>query len=195
MTVRAIFLDRDGVLNDAIIKNGKPYPPASLAELTMPSDVSTALHALKAEGFLLIGATNQPDVARGTTPRATVDAINDHLLSLLPLDEIRACYHDDADQCDCRKPLPGLLTEAAKVHHIDLANSYMIGDRWKDIEAGQLAGCKTIWLRQDYKEQAPNNPADFIAETLTDAVEWIKKNNSRMDNLSITPGLNLKEQQ
>lgn len=188
-------MDRDGVLNDAVIKNGKPYPPATVAEVTVPADAKSALMALKSAGFLLIGATNQPDVARGTTTRETVAAINDKLMTMLPLDEMRVCYHDDADQCDCRKPLPGLLTQAAKDHAIDLANSVMIGDRWKDIEAGQLAGCKTIWLRQDYKEQEPTHPADFIAKTLTDAVEWIKKNNSRMDiNLSNTPGLNFKEQ-
>jgi D-glycero-D-manno-heptose 1,7-bisphosphate phosphatase len=170
---KAIFLDRDGVLNDAIIRNGKPYPPASLAELTIPSDAQRALTALKAQGYLLIGATNQPDVARGTTPRETVEAINAQLMSVLPLDDIRVCYHDDADECACRKPSAGLLLQAAADHNINLQQSIMIGDRWKDIEAGKHANCKTIWLRTDYQEQQPPRAPDFIAQSLSAATQWI----------------------
>ena len=174
MRHKAIFLDRDGVLNHAIVRNGKPYPPASLDELSIPDDAITALQQLKKYGFLLIGATNQPDVARGTTRRQTVEAINAKLLEWLPLDEINICYHDDKDSCACRKPLPGLLTEAAKRLHIDLSSSFTIGDRWKDIEAGQRAGCKTIWLKQDYLERRePEQPANFIATSLTEAISWI----------------------
>lgn len=171
-TLKAIFLDRDGVLNHAIIKNGKPYPPASVSELTIPDDVQNALHTLKSAGFLLIGATNQPDVARGTTLKATVEAINDTIMAKLPLNEIRVCYHDDADNCPCRKPLPGLLTQAAHDHGIDLRKSVMIGDRWKDIEAGQRAGCKTIWIDNYYTEKKPKEP-DFIAANLSEAAAWI----------------------
>jgi len=173
MQQRAVFLDRDGVLNHAVVKNGKPYPPANLAELSIPDDAVSALTALKSAGFLLIGATNQPDVARGTTTQASVEAINNKLMDLLPLDTILVCYHDDADQCDCRKPLPGLMLSAAAKHHIDLTNSFMIGDRWKDITAGQNAGCKTIWLKQNYDEKGPDKPADFITNNLTTAVQWI----------------------
>lgn len=172
MKRRALFLDRDGVLNQAIIKNGKPYPPASLAELVIPSDAKTALQLMKDAGFLLIGATNQPDVARGTTTRDTVDAINALLMAHLPLDEIRVCFHDDIDRCHCRKPLPGLLTDAADKYDIDLKNSIMIGDRWKDIEAGKNAGCKTILIAQEYAEQRPERAPDFIASTLTEAAQW-----------------------
>jgi D-glycero-D-manno-heptose 1,7-bisphosphate phosphatase len=170
---RAIFLDRDGVLNHAVIKNGKPYPPASLEELTLPSDAKSALDTLKAAGFLLIGATNQPDVARGTTKKSTVEAINAHIMRELPLDEIRVCYHDDADRCPCRKPQAGLLTEAAEAYGIDLSVSIMIGDRWKDIEAGEQAGCKTIWLNNQYQEKKPARP-DATVSSLAEAAEWIK---------------------
>jgi D-glycero-D-manno-heptose 1,7-bisphosphate phosphatase len=169
---RAIFLDRDGVLNHAIIKNGKPYPPSSIKELTIPDDVQTALYTLKSKGYILIGATNQPDVARGTTEKSTVEAINAKLMAELPLDEIRVCYHDDADLCDCRKPSPGLLTQAAEELGIDLSNSIMIGDRWKDIEAGQNAGCKAIWINNNYSEAKPKAP-DFIAANLSEAAAWI----------------------
>lgn len=171
---KAIFLDRDGVLNEAVIKNGKPYPPASLDELIIPNDVQKALIDLKFAGFLLIGATNQPDVARGTTTKETVEAINTALLKALPLDEIRVCYHDDRDQCMCRKPSPGLLTEAADIHRIDLTKSFMIGDRWKDILAGKQAGCKTIWINRNYQENKPANP-DYITESLSEAANWIKQ--------------------
>jgi D-glycero-D-manno-heptose 1,7-bisphosphate phosphatase len=170
---RAIFLDRDGVLNAAIIKNGKPYPPASLAELVIPEGVQEALTALKSAGFMLIGATNQPDVARGTTTRDLVEAINEKLVGALALDEIRVCYHDDSDQCECRKPLPGLLTRAAEDHGIDLQKSVMVGDRWKDIAAGQNAGCKTVWLNYSYQEAAPKVPPDLTTSSLINAANWI----------------------
>ncbi|MBV8802732.1 MAG: HAD family hydrolase [Gammaproteobacteria bacterium] len=170
---KAVFLDRDGVLNHALIKNGKPYPPANLKELTIPNDAKTALNMLKSHGFLLIGATNQPDVARGTTPREIVEMINRQIMSFLPLDDIRVCYHDNPDNCECRKPLAGLLIQAADDYDIDLAQSIMVGDRWKDIEAGKNAGCKTIWLRCNYNEPEPPRAPDFIASSLSQAAEWV----------------------
>src|SRR5262249_18704504 len=131
---RAAFLDRDGVLNRASIKDGKP--PASPAELEILPDVPDALRALKASGLLLIGATNQPDVARGIQRRDVVEAINAKLCASLPLDDLLVCFHDDRDDCACRKPRPGLLLEAAAKHGIDLTASYMVGDRWRDVGAG-----------------------------------------------------------
>jgi D-glycero-D-manno-heptose 1,7-bisphosphate phosphatase len=174
MKWRAVFLDRDGVLNEAIIKNGKPYPPATLQELTIAADVVPALKSLKAMGYLLIGASNQPDVARGTVERSVVESLNRQLMHKLPLDEIRVCYHDDRHECSCRKPAPGILLEAAYEHGIDLEQSFMIGDRWKDIEAGQQAGCKTIFLDKKYQEPGPSKPPDFVAESLLQAAQWIK---------------------
>ena len=173
MKHRAVFLDRDGVLNAAIVINGKPYPPTSVSELLIPSGVLSALTQLKKAGFLLIGATNQPDVARGTVSRSWVDTINDMLMAELPLDDLRVCFHDDAERCACRKPAPGLLLTAAIDHNINLNNSYMIGDRWKDIEAGQRAACKTIWLNQHYEEKSPDKAPDFTASTLMEAANWI----------------------
>ncbi|MDR3491449.1 MAG: HAD family hydrolase [Gammaproteobacteria bacterium] len=169
----AIFLDRDGVLNQSIVKNGKPYPPSTLSELIIPDDVIPALKLLKVLGYLLIVVTNQPDVARGSTTRSMVESINSALLEKLPLDEILVCYHDDKDNCTCRKPLPGLLISAAQKHHINLESSFMIGDRWKDIAAGQNAGCKTIWLDNNYEEQKPKLP-NFTATSLIEAALWIQ---------------------
>lgn len=173
MNNEAIFLDRDGVINAAIIKNGKPYPPSSLHELIIPLDVPDALKQLKSAGFMLICVTNQPDVARGTTPLSLVEAINKEIMKSCSIDEIRVCYHDDKDACQCRKPLPGLLLDAAYDYSLNLNQSFMIGDRWKDIEAGQRAGCKTIWIDQQYTEKSPNNAPDFIARNFKQAAEWV----------------------
>lgn len=175
MKRNAIFLDRDGVLNQVIIRDGKPYPPNTLTELIIPDDVLPALNQLKLSGFMLIGATNQPDVARGKTTRESVQAIHDFLMATLPLDAIFVCYHDDKDNCSCRKPLAGLLLQAAQQYHIALEKSVMIGDRWKDIEAGKKAGCKTLWIQNDYKEPSPPRQPDWIARTMQEATQHIMK--------------------
>jgi D-glycero-D-manno-heptose 1,7-bisphosphate phosphatase len=152
---RAVFLDRDGVINRAIVRDGKPYPPANLVALEILPGVADAMNSLHEAGWLLIVVTNQPDVARGTTPLADVESINAHLQQCLPIDEFRTCYHDSSDGCNCRKPLPGALLAAAEVHGIDLVSSYMVGDRWRDTEAGEGAGCKTIFLDYGYDEKQP----------------------------------------
>jgi D-glycero-D-manno-heptose 1,7-bisphosphate phosphatase len=170
---RAVFCDRDGVLNRAIMKAGKPYPPTSLAELQIMPDALPTLTILKNAGFLLLGVTNQPDVARGTQSREVVEAINSTLLRTLPLSEILVCYHDDGDGCVCRKPQPGLLLQAAAHYGIRLSDSFLIGDRWRDVEAGQRAGCKTVLLDYGYSERKSEQPADCIVASLADAVTWI----------------------
>jgi D-glycero-D-manno-heptose 1,7-bisphosphate phosphatase len=169
---RAVFLDRDGVLNRAKIVLGRPYPPASLAEFELLPGVVEACTELTNAGFLLIVVTNQPDVARGTQQREIVEAINQTLLSEVPIQEVRVCYHDDDDRCSCRKPLPGLLMEAAKEWQIDLAASFMVGDRWRDIEAGRTAGCKTILVDRQYHESMKNAP-DHRVRSLAEVPEWI----------------------
>ena len=143
---RAVFLDRDGVINRAIVNDGKPYPPANLNELEILPGVRDSLEKLHAANYLLIVVTNQPDVVRGTTKMEDVESINAYLSSELPIDEFRTCYHDSDDGCDCRKPLPGSLLEAAKKYEIDLSQSFMVGDRWRDIDAGRSAGCKTFFI-------------------------------------------------
>ena len=177
---RAVFLDRDGVLNRAVLKDGLPYPPSNANELSLLPGVTEACQRLKCAGFLLIGVTNQPDVARGRQSREAVEAINATLLARLALDQLRVCYHDDDDGCDCRKPQPGLLNQAAAEFEIDLAGSFMIGDRWKDIEAGRRAGCTTILISSHYLERKAND-FDCEVSSLTDAAEWILKRNTGED--------------
>lgn len=169
---RAVFLDRDGVLNRAIVRNGKPFPPDSLDDLEILPDVPDAIDRLRAAGFLCIVVTNQPDVARGTQSRATVDAMHEHLQSVLPLTDILACY-DDGTASPCRKPNPGMLLQAAETHSIALCQSYMIGDRWRDVEAGRRAGCQTVFIDYNYSEPRPEPPADFTCDSLQHAVAWI----------------------
>ncbi|MEA2488567.1 MAG: transaldolase [Acidobacteriota bacterium] len=168
---RAVFLDRDGVLNEAVVRDGKPYPPASIDELRIVPGAAAALARLKAAGFRLIVITNQPDVARGTQTRDAVEAIHERLRAALPLDEIVACYHD-GDGCDCRKPRPGALLAAAERHGLDLRASYMIGDRWRDVEGGQRAGCTSFFLDRGYDERAPAPPY-LRVESLDAAVQRI----------------------
>jgi D-sedoheptulose 7-phosphate isomerase len=170
---RAVFLDRDGVLNRAVLRNGKPHPPASVAELEVAPGAQDALESLRQKGYRLLVVTNQPDISRGATARETVDEINRVLSSVLPLDDILVCQHSDADHCDCRKPKPGLLQEAARRHNIDLASSFMVGDRWRDVEAGQSAGCRTILIDGGYEERQPVRPPDARVHSLAEAADWI----------------------
>jgi len=170
---RAVFLDRDGVLARALIRNGKAYAPVTPDEMEIAADAPAALERLKRAGFLLVMVTNQPDVARGVTRREDVETMHATLRTALPLDVCCVCYHDDAAQCACRKPKPGMLLEAAAAHGIDLSASFMIGDRWRDVDAGAAAGCRTIWIDRGYDEHAPRHAADLRTESLSAAVDWI----------------------
>jgi len=170
---RAVFLDRDGVINRAIVRDGTPSPPATLDELEILPDVPQALRDLKGHGFELLVITNQPDVARGTQTRDAVEGINRKLASTLPLDDIIVCYHADQDDCSCRKPKPGMLLDAARKHGIDLSVSFLIGDRWRDIEAGKNAGCKTILIDGGYREKQSSQAPDARVGSLREAASWI----------------------
>jgi D-glycero-D-manno-heptose 1,7-bisphosphate phosphatase len=156
---RAVFLDRDGVINRAVVRDGKPYPPDSLAALEILPGVAEALERLRAAGFLNVVVTNQPDVATGKQRREVVDAMHALLRERLALDAVKACFHSGAEGCACRKPRPGMLLEAARELGIELAASYMIGDRWRDVGAGQAAGCRTCYFVDlQYAEKRPEKP-------------------------------------
>jgi D-glycero-D-manno-heptose 1,7-bisphosphate phosphatase len=170
MPIKAIFLDSDGVLNTAPIIDGKPAAPTNVNELEIPAEVKPALMKLKTAGYLLICVTNKPDVERGLMTQQAVDDIYAKMRSDLPLDDVFICYKENSD---CYKPKPGLLLTAAKKYTIDLISSYMIGDRWRDIGAGQNAGCKTIWIDRGYAEKKPNPAANYTAHSFSEAVQWI----------------------
>ena len=169
---RAVFLDRDGVINRSIVRDGKPYPPGSIAELEILAGVRDALVSLRSSGFLNIVVTNQPDVATGMQKIEIVEAMHRRLRLELALDDVKVCYHTDADQCDCRKPNPGMLLEAAKDHDIDLRQSFLVGDRWRDVAAGQAVGCGCFFVDYEYQEQRPEMP--YVAvKSLSEAAALI----------------------
>ena len=170
----AVFLDRDGVLNRAIVREGRPYPPSTLEELEILPGVVNAIDRFQSAGLLVIVVTNQPDLARGTQNKAFVDSIHGFLQLILPLDAILVCGHDDADDCPCRKPRPGMLLEAARRFHIDLSRSFMVGDRWRDISAGIAAGCRTFLIGDGYGEAFPD-PPDAVFPSLSEASDQILK--------------------
>jgi D-glycero-D-manno-heptose 1,7-bisphosphate phosphatase len=171
---RAVFLDRDGVINRAFVRDGRPFPPATEAELEVLPGVADALARLRDAGFRLVVVTNQPDVARGTQRRDVIDRMHQRLRAELPIDEFRVCDHDDADRCTCRKPNPGMLEAAARDAGLSLPESFMVGDRWRDIEAGRRAGCAVIFIDRGYHERRPDDP-DAIVGSLPEAVDWILK--------------------
>jgi D-glycero-D-manno-heptose 1,7-bisphosphate phosphatase len=169
---QAVFLDRDGVLIRAPVVGGRPHSIRRVEELELEDGAAKGCAALRAAGFLLVAVTNQPEIARATLSREVVDAMHARLAELLPLDDIRVCPHDDADGCDCRKPNPGMLLDAAREHGIALDRSFMVGDRWKDVEAGRRAGCTCVFLDREYSESMPVRP-DVTVRELGEAVAWI----------------------
>ena len=177
---RAVFLDRDGVLNRAVVRDGKPYPPESAAVLEIPEDVPAALAALKNEGFLLFVVTNQPDIARGSLSPESLEEIHRALVARLPIDGFFVCRHQDSDGCDCRKPSPGLLLEAASQYQLNLPLCYLVGDRWRDVDAGYRAGCSTIFLDYGYQERAPDHEPSARVKSLKAAADWILRHSAEV---------------
>ncbi|MDD5301117.1 MAG: HAD family hydrolase [Gallionella sp.] len=173
---RAVFLDRDGVINRAVVRDGKPYPPATLERFEILPGVECAIHKLRKAGFLVIVVTNQPDVATGVQCREVVEAMHDKLRATGLCDDIKVCYHTDEDCCDCRKPKPGMLLEAAREWQIDLKRSFMVGDRWRDVAAGKAAGCHTFYIDYNYKERRADNP-DATVGSLEEASRSIFQEN------------------
>jgi len=171
---RAIFLDRDGVVNKAIVSNGKPMPPRSLNELEILPKLNESLTVLRELKFEIIVVTNQPDVSRGTLSIETVQSIHQSLGTDLGLKYFYICFHDDIDKCECRKPKPGLLLKAAVELNIDLKKSFMVGDRWRDIEAGQAAGCSCFFIDYGLVEKTPDMPYQRVS-SLFDAVQIISE--------------------
>ena len=171
---KAVFLDRDGVVNKAFIRNGLPTPPISLNELEILPGVKESILRLKKLNYICLLVTNQPDVSRGKIEKKTVIEMNNFLKKEIKLDDIFVCFHDDEDGCICRKPKPGLLLQASKKWNVDLKKSFLVGDRWRDIQAGTKVGCTTIYLDYNYKDIKPKNP-NFTTDTLLNAVYIIEK--------------------
>jgi D-glycero-D-manno-heptose 1,7-bisphosphate phosphatase len=170
---RAVFLDRDGVINVPVVRDGKPYPPQTLDEFCFLPGVVKACRKLHDAGFCLVVATNQPDVGRGQQDQSVVEAMHDHMCRHLPIDRVEVCYDPGGgDASEFRKPRPGMLLRAASILNIDLARSYMVGDRWRDIDCGYAAGCTTIFIDRGYQEPLRMQP-DFTVPDLNAAASII----------------------
>jgi len=166
MKNKAVFLDRDGTLNRATVKKGRPSPPTSLEEIKLITGTKEAISLLKALNFIPIVITNQPDLARGITTLSRIEQVNEVIHRELNIEYFYMCLHDDNDNCFCRKPKAGLLLKAALDLEIDLTCSIMVGDRWRDIEAGQNVGCDCYFIDYNYNETKPNQPFQTVSSLL-----------------------------
>jgi D-glycero-D-manno-heptose 1,7-bisphosphate phosphatase len=174
----AVFLDRDGVLNRSVYRDGVSSPPISLDEFELLPGVREAVDQLKNAGYVLVVVTNQPDIARGTQVASVVDAMNEVIQRELGVDAVLVCPHDDVDDCACRKPKPGLLLEAIERFDIDRDRSFMVGDRWRDVAAGRAAGCRTIQVGS-LDEGSQSVAATVRRVDLADAASWILSQEDR----------------
>lgn len=178
--MRALFLDRDGVINRSLVQNGKPFAPTLYSEFEFLPGVQHALSLSRAAGFMNIIITNQPDISTGKIKIEQFNLIQERCISQLSIDDIKLCPHVQTDGCDCRKPLPGMIFSAAREYSIDISKSYMIGDRWRDIECGQAAGCKTnFFIDYGYDEKKPQHPYIKV-KNLDEAVQIILKETTLM---------------
>jgi D-glycero-D-manno-heptose 1,7-bisphosphate phosphatase len=163
---KAVFLDRDGVLNRSMLLDGVPKPPKFIEDVEILEGVVEAIQILKRHGFIPVVVTNQPDVARGETTKNQVSSINSHIGNIALIEHFYTCFHDDVDKCICRKPLPGLILRAAKDLGLSLSESFLVGDRWRDIAAGQAAECKSFFIDYSYPEEMPKMPFTKVSSLL-----------------------------
>lgn len=192
MVARAVFIDRDGVINENSMRDGRPVAPTRLEDFRFLPGVGPALQRLKAAGFKLVVVTNQPDIATGRTPRHVVEAMHEQVRRHLPVDDIKVCMHVDADNCDCRKPKPGMLHAAAAEHGIDLGSSYMIGDRTGDVRAGRAAGCRTILVDCGQSHALAGAESDMVAPSLPEAAVMILRREEGEGTMTAPSTENLK---
>ena len=174
MLYPGIFLDRDGVINEAIVKDGRPYPPRDKKEFQFCENIEGLMELFSKKQYKVFVVTNQPDVKRGNTTLELIEEFHENILKKFPvISEISTCFHDDDDKCKCRKPLPGMVEYLAEKHSVDVGNSYLIGDRSKDIECGNNAGCKTIFIDRGYKEALSSCP-NLIVASLTEIITYLR---------------------
>jgi D-glycero-D-manno-heptose 1,7-bisphosphate phosphatase len=167
----AVFLDRDGVLVREIVdKGGVARAPLRMADFHILQEAPALVQRLRTAGFRCVVFTNQPEVARGLLPSAALDEMHRQLRQVTLVDDIRVCPHDDSDNCVCRKPRPGMLLAAARDADIDLSGSYVVGDRWRDIDAGHAVGCYSILIDRPYSQC---ESADMRVADLAGAVDAI----------------------
>jgi D-glycero-D-manno-heptose 1,7-bisphosphate phosphatase len=167
---RAVFLERDALLNLAASKGGQQKSPTTLEEFRINEAALPALQRLKSAGFVLIATTNQPEISRGTLSRRELDRMHEMLAATLPLDDILVCPHDEEDDCPCRKPRAGLFHEAAFKYHLLLGQSFLISNRWQDAEAARLIGSTSLAIDSPWLGRGHH---DFAVRDLEAAIEKV----------------------
>ena len=172
---KAFFLDRDGVINKSFLQKGKPVAPTKLADFKIIKDVKKSLIYLKAKGYLTIIVSNQPDLRKGLLNKSVLKKMNRKLKEELKIDDIFICEHMSIDRCDCRKPKLGMILNAKKKWNIDLKNSYLIGDRWRDIYLANKLNIKCFYIDNNYKEKKPKK-YNYKVISLFHAIKILKKN-------------------
>ena len=177
---KAVFLDRDGVLNRVYVRDGKSYAPRNIKDFILLPYAVPSVKKLREAGYLVIVVTNQPDINNGLITRENVDKMHIQLKRKTLVNEIFLCPHSREENCGCRKPKAGMLIEAANLFHINLRKSFMIGDRASDIAAGLEAGCRTIFINRKYNETAPvTQEITFLS--IKSATNYIIKQNKCND--------------
>ena len=164
MVNKAVFLDRDGVINQATVWGGKPYAPRKAEDFVILPGAEDAIMRIRAFGYLVLVVTNQPDINNKQVDPAEVNAMHNQLAHL-PIEKIYVCPHSQDEDCLCRKPKPGMLFQALDEFNIDLSKSYMVGDRYSDMQASKSAGCKSVFIDRKYGETQLAN-SDFICYDL-----------------------------
>lgn len=172
VNAKAVFLDRDGVLTVSETREGRPYAPRRIEDFKLAPGAADCVKALHQAGWRLIVVTNQPDVSTGKLEAAVLEEMHRILKASMPLDAIKVCRHIDVDACSCRKPLPGMLKEGALEFNVDLASSFMVGDRWRDVSAGKAAGCITVFIDYGYAEEL-RDPPDYTVGSFEEACQII----------------------
>lgn len=167
------------MINANVERDGKPVAPTSVAEFRILDGVEQAVRRLKQAGFLIIVVTNQPDLSTGRTSQSAIEAMHDEIRRRLAVDAIKICPHVDADACECRKPKPGLILEAAREFGIDLGASYLVGDRWRDVAAGKSAGCLTFFVDYGYEQDGPSDPDKIVGSLSEAAAQILDSENAR----------------
>lgn len=170
MSQKTIFLDRDGVINKIVFREGRPTSPRHIDEFEIVAGVEESLKRLHAAGFMLFVVTNQPELARGLLTAESLRLMTERIMRTLIVDDVRVCPHDGHDGCSCRKPQPGMLVQLARDYDLALEESYIVGDTWKDTWAGRSAGCRSIILDRWYNR---DDPADTRVPNLSTAVDLI----------------------
>lgn len=169
----AVFLDRDGTLNATVLRDGHPGPPHSLDEFRLLPGVVEGCARLRDADFVLVLVTNQPDVGRGEVGREAVEAIHRRLCQLLPLERVEVCYDSGrGEDSEFRKPRPGMILKAAHELGLDLGRSWMVGDRWRDVDCGVNAGVRTVFIDRGYSEPLRARPTVTVRH-FTAAIEAI----------------------